>query len=182
MHRSLRPSLLAVVLGLVAPAAPAMAPPLPCEGMEGGMVTHELAVLDPETGTSGVTVEQYQVDMQPDSSPHGVYRPVPAPVPALDGFFGVRVMHCASGTFFAIDTRHASATVAAVLSATEHLRPQVKAGRRVALSDLQAAVAAAYGRPLRLRETEETCGCALAFPELRPRGNRPFAERTDTKS
>jgi hypothetical protein len=181
MRQPPRLPVLAAALGLAAPAVFAMAPPLPCEGTEGGMTTHALTVLDPDTARSGVTVERYQVDMRPDASPQGVYRPVPAPVPALDGFFGVRVVHCASGTFLAIDTDQASVTVAAVLASTEHLRPLVQAGRRVGLSDLEAAVGAVYGRPIRLRDTEETCGCSTIFPDLRPPANRPFGERTDTK-
>lgn len=160
----------------------ALAPPLPCQGTEAGMSTYDLQVLDPETVASGVTIESYQVEMQPDASAEGVYKPGKGPVPALDGFFGVRVVHCASGIFHAIDTRQDTQTVAAALAATEFLRGKVQAGKPVTKGDLASAVRAVYGKQLRLSETEETCGCNAAFPELRPKGMRPFTERTDTTS
>ncbi|MFN3644631.1 MAG: hypothetical protein ACK4TB_17110 [Gemmobacter sp.] len=171
----------AAVLGVAAAAAWAEVPPPACEGMEAGMVTHRLTILDPATGGSGITLERYQVDMQPDGSPQGVYRALPAPVPALDGFFGVRVVHCASGAFHAIDTQQSPETVAAALAATEHLRAEVQAGRRVGQAALSAAVRAVYGRTVQLRETDETCGCAAAFPDLRPQGMTPFGARGDTR-
>lgn len=167
------------VLASGAQPSGAEAPPLPCVGMEGGMVTYELAALDPESAKSGVTLEHYQVDMAPDAS--GTYKAVPAPVPDLQGFFGVRVMHCASGTFFAIRTDQRPATVAASLAATEFLRAQVQAGQRVGQPDLAEAIRAVYGASIRLRETEETCGCHAVWPELRPGRMRAYPDRTDTK-
>jgi hypothetical protein len=160
--------------------AVALAPPLPCEGSEAGMSTYEMTVLDRDLGKSGVVIERYQVDMVLDDT--GVYQPGKGPVASLDGFFGVRVIHCASGYFHAIDTTQDAVTVAAVLSATEYLRAKVQGGKAVTRTELASAVRAVYGKQIRLRETEETCGCNAAFPELRPKGMRPFPERTDTTS
>ena len=165
---------------LTAPAAQALTPLPPCVGMEAGMHTYELSPLDPDTNASGVTVEFYQVDSQPDDSPEGVYRDQPAPVAALNSFYGVRVTHCASGVFHAIATRNGPSEVAAALGATEFLRSKVKAGKPVNRGDLAAAVRAVYGKQLQLRETEETCGCSVYFPDLKPKGMTPFENRTDT--
>jgi hypothetical protein len=167
---------------LTATAAQALTPLPPCEGMEAGMDTYGLHPLDPDTNASGVTIEFYQVDTQPDDSAEGVYRDQPAPVAALDGFYGVRVTHCATGSFHAIDTRNGPGEVAAALGATEFLRGKVKAGQAVSRSDLAAAVRAVYGKSVRLKETEETCGCSVYFPDLMPRGMTPFEDRTNTKS
>jgi len=171
----------AALIGSVS-TAQALAPPLPCEGYESGMITHDLTILDPDLHKSGVTIERYQVDMQPDDSHNGVFRPVPAPVAALDGFFGVRVMHCATGHFHAIETTQRTATVAAALGATEFLRASVKDGQPVSRAELADAVRAVYGKQIQLRETEETCGCNGAFPELRPKGMTAYEQRTDTST
>jgi hypothetical protein len=167
---------------LAATPAQALTPLQPCEGMEAGMVTYGLYPLDPDTNASGVTLESYQVDFQPDDSAEGVYRNQPAPVGALSDFFGVRVTHCASGTFFAIDTRNGPSEVAAALAATEFLRADVQAGRAISRGDLSSSVRAVYGKQLRLTETEETCGCSVYFPDLKPKGMTPFENRTDTVS
>lgn len=162
---------------LVALPGHALAPPLPCEGTEAGMGTFDLTALDPE-GKSGVTVEEYLVQTAPDGD--GVYRDLPGPVGALDGFYGIRITHCASGIFHAVDTAQDPGTVAAALAATEFLRAKVKAGQPVGRNELAQAVRALYGTQTRLRETEETCGCSVLFPELRPRGMTPYGDRTDT--
>ncbi|MGL4236975.1 hypothetical protein [Tabrizicola sp.] len=169
-----------IVSILTGTAAQALTPLPPCDGMEAGMNTYNLHALDPDTNASGVTVESYQVDTQPDDSPQGVYRDQPAPVPALDGFYGVRVTHCASGTFHAIEGGEDPFTVAAALAATEFLRPKVKAGQSVGRNELASAIRAVYGKQLRLKETEETCGCSVLFPDLKPKGMTPFENRTDT--
>jgi hypothetical protein len=173
-------SFLAIAVLVTGGQALALTPPPPCEGSESGMQIYGLQVLDPETGASGVTVESYQVSMKPDSSPEGVYRQVPPPVDALDGFFGIRVTHCPSGTFHAINTGQGPETVAASLAATEFLRDRVKDGKPVGRGDLASAVRAVYGKQITLRETEETCGCSVAFPDLKPKGMTPYAQRTDT--
>jgi len=165
---------------LTATAAQALTPLPPCEGMEAGMNTYGLYPLDPDTNASGVTIESYQVDNQPDDSPEGLYRDQPAPVAALDGFYGIRVTHCASGSFHAIDTRNGPSEVAAALAATEFLRTEVQAGKPVSRSDLASAVRAVFGKQLRLKETEETCGCSTYFRDLKPKGMTPFENRTDT--
>lgn len=163
---------------LVVLPAHALAPPPPCEGTEAGMSTYELTVLDPEHAASGVVLERYQVGSAP--GPDDVYVDLPAPVGALEGFYGVRITHCASGIFHAVETDQRPGTVAAALAATEFLRAKVQDGRRVGRNELAQAVRAVYGQQTRLRETEETCGCSLVFPELRPRGMTPYGERTDT--
>jgi hypothetical protein len=170
-------TLIAILTGT---SAQALTPPLPCEGMEAGMNTYGLMALDPDTNASGVTVEYYQVDSQPDASPEGVYRDQPAPVADLDGFYGVRVTHCASGAFHAIAGGGEPRTVAAALAATEFLRGKVQAGKAVGRNDLASAVRAVFGKQLKLRETEETCGCSVFFPDAKPAGMTPFENRTDT--
>jgi hypothetical protein len=165
---------------LTGTAAQALTPLPPCVGMEAGMNTYDLYPLDPDTNASGVTIEAYQVETKPDDSPEGVYRDQPAPVAALNGFYGIRVTHCASGVFHAIDTRNGPTEVSAALGATEFLRSKVKAGKPVSRGDLAAAVRAVYGKQIQLRETEETCGCSVFFPDLKPKGMTPFENRTDT--
>jgi hypothetical protein len=173
----------AIILSmLTGTAAQALTPLPPCVGMEAGMNTYDLYPLDPDTNASGVTIEAYQVDTKPDDTPEGVYRDQPAPVAALDGFYGIRVTHCASGTFHAIDTRNGPSEVAAALAATEFLRASVKAGKPVSRGDLASAIRAVYGKQLRLKETEETCGCSVYFPDMKPKGMTPFEDRTDTVS
>lgn len=162
---------------LAALPAQALTPPLPCEGTESGMSTYELSVLDPDWKT-GVVLERYQVGSAPGED--GVYRDLPGPIGALEGFYGVRITHCASGIFHAVRTDQRPATVAAALAATEFLRAKVKAGQPVGRGELAQAVRAVYGTQTRLRETEETCGCSVAFPGLRPKGMTPYGERTDT--
>jgi hypothetical protein len=56
----------------------------------------------------------------------------------------------------------------------------VQAGQPVGRSDLQSAVRAVYGKQIRLKETAETCGCSVLFPDLKPGGMTPFENRTDT--
>jgi len=168
---------LGFMAALVALPGHALTPLPPCEGTEAGMSTYELTALDPDW-KSGVVIERYQVDLAPDSS--GVYQPGPGPVGSLDGFFGVRITHCASGIFHAIKTDQRPGTVAAALAATEFLRGKVKSGQHVGRGELAQAVRAVYGMQTRLRETEETCGCSAIFPELRPKGMTPYGERTDT--
>ena len=171
----------ATIVGiLTGTAAQALTPLPPCEGMEAGMVTYGLTVLDPDTHASGVTVEYYQVNSQPDASPEGVYTDQPAPVAELEGFYGVRVTHCASGDFHAIDGGGNTDAVAAALAATEFLRSEVQAGKRVGRNDLASAVRAVFGKTPKLKETEETCGCSVYFPDAKPAGMTPFENRTDT--
>jgi stage V sporulation protein SpoVS len=167
-----------MVAALAALPAHALPPPLPCEGTEAGMMTFELTVLDPEHAKSGVVIENYLAGSAP--GPDGVYVDLPGPVGALDGFNGVRITHCASGIFHAVTTDQRPGTVAAALAATEFLRAKVKAGQSVGRNELAQAVRAVYGKQTRLRETEETCGCSVSFPELRPKGMKPYGERTDT--
>ncbi len=145
------------------------------------MNVYELRAPGRDAPVGGITVENYQVDMQPDDSPEGVYREVAPPVASLSGFFGVRVTHCATGTFFAIDTRDGPDSVVAALSATEFLRPKVQRGQAIGREDLGTAVQAVYGGAIRLRETAETCGCSTLFPELRPTGMVPYRDRTDVR-
>lgn len=173
----LRLGQIGMMAALAALPVHALPPPLPCEGTEAGMSTYELTALDPE-GKSGVVLERYQVGSAPGAD--GVYADLPGPVEALENFYGVRITHCASGIFHAVKTDQRPGTVAAALAATEFLRGKIKAGQPVGRGDLAQAVRAVYGMQTRLRETEETCGCSVAFPELRPKGMRPYGERTDT--
>ena len=157
---------------LGATAAPALTPLPPCEGTEAGMRTGSL--IAPE-GT-GLTFERYNVNIVS----HGDLAEADAPpVPELGGFSGVRVTHCASGQMVAIAGEYSSEKAAAALGATEFLRKEVQAGRRISAGKMKQAAKAVYGQVLVLRETEETCGCNSYFPELRPKGMTPFDRRRD---
>jgi hypothetical protein len=153
-----------VIAGILA-GGPALAlvPLPPCEIEEGGMSVGQLTALG--EGKSGVVLESYNNTVRLVGT---VYEQQPGPVRALDDFYGVRATHCASGQFLAIKGSYSPDTVAAALGATEFLRANVKAGKAVGFSDLIQAVTAVYGKPITLRETEETCGCQSYFPGLWP--------------
>lgn len=113
---------------------------------------------------SGMALEMYVNK----TTAEGSIAAAPGPIPQLDNFNGVRITECRSGQFLAI---HGVAPDEAQLglSATEFLRPSLKAGRRVAMADLRKAAKALYGddtyvRMMMLRETEETCACRELYP------------------
>jgi hypothetical protein len=173
---------LVVMAGLLAGTqAVALTPLPPCHVNEAGMNVYDLRSFGRYEPAGGVTVENYQVEMRPDDTPEGVFREVPPPVPSLSGFFGVRVTHCASGTFFAVDTRDGPDSVVAALGATEFLRAKVQRGQAIGREELGTAVRAVYRDAIRLRETAETCGCSTYFPDLRPGGMTPYADRMDVR-
>ncbi|MCU0829771.1 MAG: hypothetical protein MUE52_20925 [Tabrizicola sp.] len=173
-----------MVAALVLGAIPAFAlEPLPtCYGSESGMETYgstplERFVRSEDQHSSGVIVEHYQARDELTSS--GAYRST-APVAALEGFDGIRVIHCATGRFFAIRIEQSSGAAAAALAATEFLRGDVRNGKAIGVRALAQAVRAVYGEVLELRETAETCGCNQYFSEMRPKGMTAFGDRTDT--
>ena len=148
---------------LVGTAAQALTPLPPCEIEEGGMKVYGVTGLG--DGGSGVVVEAYTNIVRLVDT---VYTPQPGPVPALNGFSGVRAVHCASGQFVAFDDVGEPYLAAQTLAATEFLRSKVQAGKPVTFGDLKRAVTAVYGKPISLRETEETCSCATYYPGLWP--------------
>ena len=101
----------------------------------------------------------------------------PGPVPALNNFAGVRATHCATGTIVAIPDVLEPEQVAVALAATEFMRNSVQAGKPVRLESLKSAAKAVYGKMIVLQENEETCGCNWDFPDLRPKGMTPYAQR-----
>ena len=157
-------------------AGPALAlEPLPVchQTAESGMEVMVVNYLG-DGGPSGIVVEGY-VDAK-------VWRGMEAKVPPapaqLKGFNGVRVMHCPTGRFIAVP--HLSADEARIaLGATEFLRPKLKAGKTPGYGDMKKAVDVLYPGGIAFRETAETCGCNAFFPELKPKGMTPYAERTD---
>ena len=149
---------------LFAGGAVALTPPPPCDREENGMMTHDVEYLGDET--SGQTIETYLNKTTAD----GIVAGAPGPIPQLDNFNGVRVTDCRSGHFVAIHGVGQREAYAA-LTATEFLRPRLKAGKAVRVQDVRRAADALYGgehylRVLTLRETEETCGCNALYPGL----------------
>ena len=174
----MRAALIALTLAAISVVpVSALAPPLPCEGIEANMVTGELYIFGPDNVSTGVVVERY---FNATELRDNVYVSRPAPVPHLVEFYGVRVTYCPTGQFLAIDAQ-SPAEVDAALSATEFLRPRLQAGQPVRFDDLRRAANAVYGGAIVLRETEETCGCNMFFPEVRPQGMRSFQDRTDVE-
>ena len=154
----------AIILSTLAgTAAHALTPLPPCELEEGGMNVYGVTGLG--DGGSGVVVEAYTNTVRLVGT---VYEPQPGPVPALNGFSGVRAVHCASGQFVAFDDVGDPYVSAQTLAATELLRAKVQAGKAVTFGDLKRAVTAVYGKPITLRETEETCSCGTYYPGLWP--------------
>ncbi len=156
--------------------AVALTPLPPCQINEGGMTVGNVQPLGDEG--SGVVLEMYFNIVLLEGT---IFRPAPGPVPALDYFSGVRVTQCASATFLAINGQTDVGEVAAALGATEFLRSSLQGKRAVSLGDMKQAVRAVYGKTPLLRETGETCACSIYFPELRPKGVTPFAERDDVE-
>ncbi|MEQ8898927.1 MAG: hypothetical protein RID23_17745 [Roseovarius sp.] len=153
---------LGAVCALWAGAALALTPMPPCDGEENGMMTHDVEYLGDET--SGFTIETYLNKTSAD----GIVAGAPGPIPQLDNFNGVRVTDCRSGHFVAIHGVGQREAYAA-LTATEFLRPRLKAGQAVRTQDVRRAADALYGgesyvRVLTLRETEETCACREFYP------------------
>jgi len=165
----------ALILALTSTPAVALTPLPPCELAEAGMVIGAVGVLGDYDANSGVTVERYANNHKVVND---VYTPVSAPVPQLEDFNGVRVTHCASGDFLAI--RGVDVTeVSSALAATEFLRGAVQSGKRPTFAQVERAARAVYGGVIRLRETEQTCGCNTYYPDLKPAGMTAFGARTD---
>ena len=162
------------LLLLLAEPAVALTPGVPCRGVESNMAVTDAVPLDPE-GRSGVVIEAYSVAYVSDPYP-GAF--LPAPVPELVGFEGARVMLCTTGEFVAFSYENDDA-VMPDLNASWFLRDALGAGAVPRFADIRRAAERLYSPVVVLRETEETCGCATYFPELRPAGHTPFAERAD---
>lgn len=99
-------------------------------------------------------------------------------LPLFDGFVGVRITQCSTGRFIAINgpkPRDAEPG----LVATEFLREKIRNQRPISFANLQSAAEALYDEVHVLRDTEETCGCNLHFPELKPSTIGSFEGRTD---
>jgi hypothetical protein len=156
-------------LAVVCTAQPSIAyDSSPCDGVvEQGMRVQELNHLG---FRSGFTIEQYWHVRTGQNPPT-------APVAALDKFFGVRIMECSTGRFIAIDGNPDAGEVDAALSSTEFLRGKVQSEQTFNYDDVRQAGEAVFGDLVLLRENEESCGCADLYPELRPAGLVPFADR-----
>ncbi len=139
------------------------------------MEVRDVQILGGYDALSGVIVESYWNKVEAKG---GVYTARPAPVHELDDFRGVRVTICATGEFLAIRDVD-PVEVSSALAATEFLRGAIKAGKQVNARQVQKAAKAVYGPVIHLRETEETCGCNIYFPDLRPAGMTAFEARTD---
>ena len=158
-------------LAIVGTAQPSIANDVvPCDGViEQDMRVQELNHVG---FLSGFTIEQYwHVRTGPN--------PPTAPVVALDKFFGVRIMECATGRFIAVDDNPDAGQVEAALSATEFLRGKVQSEQPFTYDDVRQAGEAVFGYLVLLRENEESCGCSVLYPELRPAGLVPFADRNN---
>ncbi|NPD15247.1 hypothetical protein HOY34_08550 [Xinfangfangia sp. D13-10-4-6] len=163
---------LAALVTWLAGSAHALTPLPPCGGVESGMQTGPVAWAE---GT-GLVFEGYSVIYDYGSDHHAAPQLI-APE-GLDGFSGSRVTHCASGRMVAIAAEADSYKLAEVLGATEFLRKAVQGKRRATAGQMTQAAKAVYGKVLELRDNEETCACNTYFPELRPKGMIPFADRS----
>jgi hypothetical protein len=166
-------------------AAPVLAeepPPICYNVVEAGMSVFAHQLLEyglrppPEASAgSGVVVENYW------DAGHwqGGAAPARPSLPELQDFRGVRIVHCASGRFLAVKDGPPAHEAIIALASTEFLRPTLRAGGEPSWEDLRRAADALYPGAIAMRETAETCGCAEIFPELRPAGMVPFAQRDD---
>ncbi len=177
LRRLVGAAALTAAAGCFAQPALGLAPPLPCEIEEAGMLIGGLRDLsDGDYFESGVTFESYQVRWAPDAE--GVYRPLPGPIPELNAFSGVRVTYCRTGEFLAIADADMERALYG-LRATEFLRKSIAAKRPPSFRDLRRAAEAVFGDVLIMRETAETCGCRTLYPDLRPEGVTPYDQRDD---
>ncbi|MGI3168163.1 hypothetical protein ACRARG_03360 [Pseudooceanicola sp. C21-150M6] len=167
-----------VALPMVLLAGPAFGlelPPLCHQTAESGMEIILSNTLGDDMA-SGIMVEDY-MDAR-DWRGRNDVPPVRAPMKKLEGFDGIRIVHCASGRFMAAPDQRGD-YAAPALAATEFLRPKLKAGKAPTFADVRNAVKALYPGAMEFRETAETCGCNAMFPGLRPAELTPFEERTD---
>lgn len=166
------------VLALTGLPGLALTPLPPCDGVvEAGMILFRVQPLGDYDAQTGATVEDYSNAMRVVDT---VYVSRPGPTPALNKFSGARVTFCPTGEFVAIRGAGVEA-VSNSLAATEFLRADVQAGRRVSFADIKRAARAVYGDVIVLRETEQTCACATFFPDLKPGGMTRFEDRTDVE-
>ncbi len=162
-------------VGFALPAA-ALTPPLPCSPVtEADMTIYNVQILG--NGTSGVTVEGYA---NATTLRDTIYERRPGPVAALTDFSGSRVTFCETGDFVAIPGV-SPASVNDSLSATEFLRAQVKADKRLRFADVKKAAKAVYDDVIVLRETEQTCACSIYFPDLKPAAMTGFSDRANVE-
>lgn len=167
---------LSTVMILTAAPLSALTPLPPCGVTESAMYVgypHDLG-----TYGSGLILEGYANAQTTDA--YDVYVNRPAPVPDLTDFIGVRVMDCATGRFFAVQGADANDAVVA-LSATEFLRDAIRDERLISYADARRAAQALYGTIIDLSETDETCGCSVFYPEMRPAGFTAFGDRADVE-
>lgn len=124
---------------------------------------------------TGVVVDGYR------NSAHyfdGSVRLLPTPIPRLHDFTGARVLHCASGSFFAVPGKDWD-DLNEALVASSLLNPEIAQGVPIELSDLRRAVLGAYPDAIELIETEQTCGCSEFFDSFRPVDQTRYVDRVD---
>lgn len=150
----------ALALCLLVTPAVALTPLPPCETVESGMRVSGANSFG--FYGSGFATEEYINGLESDAGADGVYDDLPAPMPQLNGFYGYRIVDCATREFLAIDSPYGEE--AAQLLATEFLRSKVQQQKPFSMADVKRAAQALYkGREdvtiLTLRETEQTCSC-----------------------
>lgn len=137
----------------------ALTPLPPCDGVESAMIVTQLERFA-DSSKGAITIEGYSTAHEADAD--GVFRPVKAPVEALNDFRGVRLVDCATRKILAIRTDSRADQVDAALKATEFLRGDVQAERKIAFNKVRRAAKALYGSDvIELRETAQTCGCGV---------------------
>lgn len=153
--------------GLLASVAQAQAlePLPPCfNTVESGMLIGAPVPLGHDR--SGIMIEGYEDDRNGGT---------PAPPDSLKGFSGMRIVACASGRFLTLDTDAYNDSSDISLPATEFLRRAVQDGRPLKFDNVVRAARAVYpGRVALFRETDETCGCSVFFPNLKPAELKAF--------
>ena len=154
-----------------APGAGALSPSLPCEMVrESNMRVNDLQGL---LGTGFVT-ESYVND---ESFDHGTFHTLPAPIPELEDFRGVRAVNCATGEVIVARTVDDGYAFIEKLATVPGMAKRIAAETPIRTATMRQAMRHLYGNAMLLVEDEETCGCNAVFPELRPKGMTPFEQR-----
>lgn len=102
----------------------------------------------------------------------GSFHTLPTPIVSLQNFVGSRVIHCATGHFFAIEGEREYLEEQALVS-SDHLSRNDSAS----LDDLRQAVLQVYPNAIELIETEQTCACAEYFDSFRPVDQTRYVDR-----
>ena len=153
---------LAFGLAVTGAGVSALTPAPVCDGAERGMLVYGAQAFG--DGDSGLVIETYRNLDTAD----GRIAAADGPVPELNNFNGFRVTDCRSGRSVAVHGIGAGEGEAQ-MTATEFLRGDVQAGRKLSLKNVERAAKALYGkdgyaRVLILRSKNETCACREIYP------------------